>query len=60
MSHGKGEIGNLELKTYCKFLKVNESLHDPTDSNFMKAVGGRFNIIQNEARKVINEKITLK
>ncbi len=61
MSHGKGNIKNPELKRYCcEFLKVNESLHDPTDLAFMKAVEGRFNIIEEEARKVINGKITLK
>lgn len=59
VSHGKGEIRNADLKTYCNFLKVNESLHDLTDSNFMEAVEKRFNIIRDEAYKVINKKITL-
>ncbi len=60
VSHGtEVRIKNDDLKKYCKFLKVKETFYDPVDIDFKKAVEGRFKIVEEEARRVISERITL-
>jgi hypothetical protein len=59
VSHGKGTIGNPQLKEYCNFLQINDTFYDPTDATSTKAIKGRFDIIEKEALKVISEQITL-
>lgn len=59
VSHGiEVKIKNDDLKKYCNFLKVKETFYDPVDINFKKAVEGRFRIVEQEARRVISERIS--
>lgn len=52
-SHGKGMVGDLQIKNYCRFLNITETLHDPTDTNFIKALKSRLKIVEQEARNII-------
>lgn len=49
---------NDELKEYCKFLKIPETMNDLTDQKFMQAIASRFHVVENKAREIINGKIT--
>ncbi|MDP8263199.1 MAG: hypothetical protein P9M13_07850 [Candidatus Ancaeobacter aquaticus] len=59
VSHSGAIMYSDQLKEYCKFLNIERTFHDPTDVNFTKAIRRRFNIVEDEARKVISEQITL-
>lgn len=60
VSHGGKDITSSQLKNYCQFLGIPENFHNPINSKCIKVLKNRINIVEKEAHKVINEKITLK
>jgi hypothetical protein len=58
MSHGKSDNVKKQLEHYCIFLGIKPGTHDPTDRNFINCVKKRLSVLENEARKIIDNKIT--
>ncbi len=58
MSHGKNSKVKTQLENYCKFLKLKPGMHDPADRDFMNCVKKRLFVLENEAQKIIESKIT--
>ena len=60
-SHGKQKMKrSKQVQRYCKYLAIPEESHDPTDFKFLQVLRDGLPIVENEARKVINEAITRK
>lgn len=59
-SHGKKRMGSRQVQLYCQYLGISDESHDPTDSNFIQVLRNRLQVIQVEARKVIDDSITRK
>ncbi len=57
VSHG-GEVKDPELKRYCDFLGIPQTMNNLGDSEFIKKVELRVGVIEEEARKVIDNQIT--
>ena len=58
MSHGNGPIANNSLRQYCIFLGISPEMHNPIDPNFIFGVNKRLSILIDEARKIIDDKIS--
>lgn len=58
MSHGKGPIANNSLRQYCSFLGISPEMHNPIDHNFIIGVNKRLPILVDEARRIIDNKIS--
>lgn len=58
-SHGKKEMNSQQIQTYCEYLGIVKISHDPTDQNFIKTLGSKVTIVEEEARKIINKQITI-
>lgn len=58
MSHGNSPIKDNALKQYCSFLGIPQAMHNPVDQNFISSVKNRLAIVIEEARKVIDNKIS--
>ncbi len=58
MSHVKNSKVKTQVENYCKFLKLKPGMHDPADRDFMNCVKKRLFVLENEAQKIIESKIT--
>jgi hypothetical protein len=59
VSHGGESMRSEQLKKYCRFLGIKENFYDATNTVATKAIEGRVSILENEARRVISEQISL-
>lgn len=57
-SHGKKRMGSSQVRSYCQYLGISEEAHDPTNLNFIQVLRDRLQVVQTEARKVIDNSIT--
>jgi hypothetical protein len=58
MSHGNKPVKHNSLRQYCIFLGISPEMHNPIDQNFVSRVNKRMAILINEARKIIDSKIS--
>lgn len=58
VSHG-GQAGSPQLKKYCNFLGIPQTMNNLGNSEFIKKVESRVGVIKEEARKVIDNQITI-
>ncbi|MBC2703570.1 hypothetical protein [Desulfobacula sp.] len=58
MSHGKAPVTQNSLRQYCTFLGIPHEMHNPVDRSFISSIKKRLPVLINEARKIIDSKIS--
>jgi hypothetical protein len=59
-SHGYTVTMRSELKRYCQHLGISEKFHDPTDADFLGILHQRLSVVEDEAKRIIDDSITRK
>lgn len=57
VSHGKQNVGDPHLITYCEHLGIPLEMHNPLNQAAMDAIRTRVHIVRNEAKRIIKEKV---